>query len=164
MVQHSSRQMTVTVSRRGNDYYIVSESGDSVQAEVNPTWINVSVGLGHWSAKIGGLLANPNSNVKQLGLRDGTVLNVPYAFADLYHRYAASRRVTPEASLLSTCGEREIEQGVAAKPFYATDLDPKIAGRTHNLPGGACQAGRVAGRLQVSCGTRSCSVVLRGAN
>jgi hypothetical protein len=108
-----------------------------VQAEVNPTWINVTVGLGHWPAKIGGLLANPNGNVQQLGLRNGTVLNVPYGFQDLYHGYADSWRVTPEESLLSACGGREIEQGVAARPFYAADLDPQVAVRTRAV----CEAG-----------------------
>lgn len=138
----------VTVSRRGNDYSIVSEGGDSVQAEVNPTWINVTVGLGHWPAKISGLLANPNGNIGQLGLRNGTVLNVPYGFQDLYHGYADSWRVTPEESLLSACGEREIEQGVATKPFYAADLDPKLAERTR----ATCQAAGVKpGALLEAC-------------
>jgi hypothetical protein len=138
----------VTVSRHSNNYYIVSESGDSVQAVVNPTWINVSVGLGHWPAKISGLLANPNGNVNQLSLRNGTVLDVPYAFQDLYHRYADSWRVTPEESLLSACGGREIEQGVAAKPLYAANLDPKLAERTRAI----CQAAGVKqGALLDAC-------------
>ena len=138
----------VTVSRHGNDYNIVGESGDSVQAEVNPTWINVTVGLGHWPAKIGGLLANPNGNVQQLGLRNGTVLNVPYGFQDLYHGYADSWRVTPEESLLSACGAREVEQGVPARAFYAADLDPQVAVRTRAV----CEAAGVKkGALQDAC-------------
>jgi hypothetical protein len=138
----------VTVSRQGNAYSIVSQGGDSVQAEVNPTWINVSVGLGHWPATISGLLANPNGNLSQLALRDGTVLNVPYAFQELYPRYADSWRVTPKESLLSACGEREVEQGVAAKPFYASDLDPPVAERTRAV----CQAAGVKpGALLEAC-------------
>jgi len=138
----------VTVSRRGNDYTIVSENGDSVRAEVNPTWINVSVGLGHWPAKVSGLLANPGGNVDQLGRRDGTVLSVPYAFADLYYQYADSWRVEPKDSLLSACGEREIERGVAAKPFYAADLDPSVAQRTRAV----CRAAGVRqGALLDAC-------------
>jgi hypothetical protein len=138
----------VTVSRHGSNYSIVSETGDSVNAEVNPTWINVSVGLGHWPARISGLLANPSGNVRQLSLRNGSVLNVPYAFEDLYRGYADSWRVTPQESLLSACGDREIEQGVAAKPFYATDLDPKIAESTRAI----CQtAGVKPGALLEAC-------------
>jgi hypothetical protein len=138
----------VTVSRRGTTYAIVSETGDSVQAEVNPTWINVSVGLGHWPAKISGVLANPNGNVNQLALRDGTVMNVPYAFQDLYPRYADSWRVKQEESLLSACGDREIEQSVAAKPFYAVDLEPKLAEQSRAV----CQAAGVKeGALLDAC-------------
>jgi hypothetical protein len=138
----------VTVSRHGNSYSIVSESGDSVQADVNPTWINVSVGLGHWPATISGLLANPNGNIHQLSLRNGTVLGVPYAFQDLYRGYATSWRVTPEESLLSACGDREIELGVAAKPFYAADLDPKLAEQTRAI----CEAAGVKhGALLDAC-------------
>src|SRR5206468_3777520 len=37
----------VDIWRTGNVYIITSQSGDSVRAEVNASWINVSVGLGH---------------------------------------------------------------------------------------------------------------------
>jgi hypothetical protein len=45
----------VDVIRRGNVYRIIRENGDSVRAEVNPDWINVSVGLGSWPVKVRGL-------------------------------------------------------------------------------------------------------------
>jgi len=91
----------VDVWRRGNVYIITSQSGDSVRAEVNATWINVSVGLGHSSAKVRGLLANADGDVNKIATRDGTVLTNPFSFEDLYHRYADSWRVASNESLLS---------------------------------------------------------------
>ena len=55
----------VDVWRRGNVYFITGHSGDSVRAVVNASWINVSVGLGHWPDKVNGLLANADGNVNQ---------------------------------------------------------------------------------------------------
>ncbi len=138
----------VKIMRHGNHYSIISESGDSVIAEVNATWINVSVGLGHWPATISGLLANPNGNVNQLGLRNGTALSVPYGFQDLYGGYADSWRVKPEESLLAVCGEREPEHGIAAKPFYAADLPPAVAERTRAV---CTAAGVKPGALLDAC-------------
>jgi hypothetical protein len=114
----------VDVLRRGNVYMIVRENGDSVRAEVNPTWINVSVGLGRSPVKVRGLIANANGNVNQIETRDGTVLTNPFPFEDLYHHYAGSWRVASGESLLSCCGG-EIERGIPTKPFYANDL-PKF--------------------------------------
>jgi hypothetical protein len=114
----------VDVLRRGNVYMIVRENGDSVRAEVNPTWINVSVGLGRSPVKVRGLIANANGNVNQIEARDGTVLTNPFPFEDLYHNYADSWRVASGESLLSCCGG-EIERGIPTKPFYANDL-PKF--------------------------------------
>lgn len=114
----------VDVLRRGNVYMIMRENGDSVRAEVNPTWINVSVGLGRSPVKVRGLIANANGNVNQIETRDGTVLTNPFPFEDLYHHYADSWRVASGESLLSCCGG-EIERGIPSKPFYANDL-PKF--------------------------------------
>jgi hypothetical protein len=116
----------VDIVRRGNVYVIMGQNGDSVRATVNPTWIDVSVGLGRWPAKVSGLIANPNGNVNQIEARDGTVLTNPFPFEDLYHRYADSWRVAPRESLLSVCGGNEIERGIPRKPFYASDLEPKV--------------------------------------
>jgi hypothetical protein len=116
----------VDVTRKGNVYFITNQSGDSVRAEVNATWINVSVGLGRWPTKVSGLLANANGNVNQLETRDGTVLTNVFSFEDLYHRYADSWRVAPSESLLSVCGDRETEHGIPTKPFYAKDLEPNV--------------------------------------
>jgi len=116
----------VDIVRRGNVYVIMGQSGDSVRATVNPTWIDVAVGLGRWPANVRGLIANPNGNVNQIEARDGTVLTSPFSSEDLYHHYADSWRVAPRESLLSVCGDKEIERGIPGKPFYASDLEPNV--------------------------------------
>lgn len=120
----------VDVSRTGNVYLITSPSGNSVRAEVNATWINVSVGLGRLPPKLGGLLANANGNINQIETRDGTVLTNPFRFENLYHGFADSWRVPANESLLSACGDREIERGIPKRPFHANDLDPRLRERT----------------------------------
>ncbi|CAG0963202.1 hypothetical protein ANAEL_00753 [Anaerolineales bacterium] len=117
----------VDVWRIGNAYLITDQNGNSIRAEVNPTWINVSVGLGRWPTEVHGLLANANGNVNQIAARDGTVLEVPFSFEDLYTHYANSWRVPPYESLLSVCGGKAaVEHGIPKGPFYANDLDAKI--------------------------------------
>jgi hypothetical protein len=119
----------VKVSRSGSVYLIKHKNGDTVRAQLNHVaqpandWIDVSVGLGDGSQvpKVRGLLGNPNGNVDELGLRDGTVLKVPVSFEDLYHRYADSWRISPVHALL--CKERKIQTGIPGKPFYASDLN-----------------------------------------
>lgn len=121
----------VDVSRKGNVYLMIDPEGNSVHAVVNSinananNWIDVDVGLGHWPAKVSGLLANPSGNANALEARDGTVLAMPVSFADLYGRYGDSWRVQPNESLLSACGGKKIERGNPRKPFYASDLKPK---------------------------------------
>jgi hypothetical protein len=116
----------VDVTRRGNVYSIVSQSGDSVRATVNSSYIDVSVGFGHWPATVAGLLANANGNVNQIAARDGTVLTTQFAFDDLYHRYGDSWRVSPRESLLSVCGDGNVETGSPKRPFFAHDLPPEL--------------------------------------
>jgi hypothetical protein len=138
----------VDVVRRGNVYMITGQSGDSVRAEVNATWINVSVGLGRWPVKVRGLIANANGNVNQIKTRDGTVLTNPFPCEDLYHRYADSWRIASGKSLLSVCGNRGIEVGIPKKPFYANDLDPKVYEHTRAV---CTAAGVKAGPLLDAC-------------
>jgi hypothetical protein len=117
----------VDVSRRGNVYVIVDQTGNSVTATVNnDTWIDVEVGIGHWPATMRGLLANANGNVNQLAARDGTVLTNPFAFQEFYQRYGESWRVSPRESLLSACEAKEVEQGNPGRPFFAKDLEPGV--------------------------------------
>ena len=120
----------VDIWRRGNVYFILGQSGDSVRAVINPSYIDVSVGLGHWPANVTGLLANAEGNVNKIAARDGTVLTNPFSFEDFYHRYGESWRVAPGESLLSVCGDRNVERGNPRRPFYAKDLDPAVYART----------------------------------
>jgi hypothetical protein len=48
----------VTVTRRGNVYYITGRRGDSERVTVNAGWIDALVGIGRWPVKVTGLLAN----------------------------------------------------------------------------------------------------------
>lgn len=113
----------VSILRQGNVYLIASEGGNSVRATVNPTWIDVQVGLGNCCDKVQGLLANNGDNVNQIVARDGTVLNNPFAFQELYQHFGESWRVSPKESLLAACGDGNIERGNPRKPFFARDLD-----------------------------------------
>jgi hypothetical protein len=137
----------VDVWRRGNVYIIMDQSGNSVRAEVNDTWINVSVGLGRWPTKVSGLLANADGDVNAIATRDGTVLTNPFSFEDLYHAYADSWRVESRESLLSVCGE-EKERGIPSRPFYANDLDPDLARKTQAI---CLEAGLKEGALFDAC-------------
>jgi len=136
-----------TIRRKGNAYFIIGETGNSVRAEINDGWINVAVGLGQWPVKVRGLAANANNNVNQLATRDGIVLTNPFSFTDMYQRYATSWRVHDSDSLLSQCGEGV---GVAGppKPFDAHDLDPR---QTRRAVAACEEAGIKQGPLLDAC-------------
>jgi len=114
----------IDVSRSGNVYVISGQGGETVQAELQNGWIDVSVGLGHQpQAKVHGLLGDASgSTADDIATRNGTVLTQPVSFADLYHRYADSWRVAAADSLV--CADPKVEPGVPVVPFYANDLDP----------------------------------------
>jgi hypothetical protein len=117
----------VGIARQGNVYQLTSEEGDSMRATVNPTWIDVAVGLGTWPSSVHGLIANPNENVNQIAARDGFVLTNPFNFNDLYHRFADSWRVSGETSMLSVCnGGKPVEVRIPERTFYAQDLEPGV--------------------------------------
>jgi hypothetical protein len=122
----------VDITRKGNIYFISDSGGNWVRATVNtsPDYIDASVGIGRWPAKVSGLLANPNGNVNQVATRDGAVLTIPFSQEALYGRFADSWRISPRESLLSACSNKEIEQSVPRKLFFANDLDPQVSART----------------------------------
>jgi hypothetical protein len=158
----------VDVLRRGNVYVLRGESGDSVRAEINDTWINVSVGLGRRPVKVRGLIANADGNVNQIETRDGTVLTIPFSFEDLYPVYADSWRVPAHKSLLSVCWDRKTESGIPARQFFANDLDPQVYARTRAV---CMAAGVKAGALLDACtldvaviGTDAAAKVFVGAS
>lgn len=67
------------IVRRGNAYTVRGPNGDSARAVVNSDYIDVSVGLGRWPAKVKGLLANATSGkANEIETRDGKVLTAPF--------------------------------------------------------------------------------------
>ena len=120
----------VDIRHVGNVYLVADQKGNSMRAELNDTYINVTVGLGRWPADVHGVLANAKGQLNKIQARTGTVLTAPFPFADLYHEFADSWRVPPRESLLSTCGDGRIETGIPKKPFYARDLDPQVYKRS----------------------------------
>jgi len=139
----------VSIGRQGNLYQITSENGDSVRAEVNPTWINVYVGLGRWPSAVHGLLANANGNTSQIETRDHFVLTNAFNFDELYHRFADSWRMSAEKSLLSVCNaETEVERRTPKQTFYAKDLEPAVRDRAQGV---CATAGVKEGPLREAC-------------
>jgi hypothetical protein len=100
---------------------VQDENGDGIRAEDMGTYINLTVGLGHWPRTVRGVLANANGNVNAIEARTGGVLIAPFAFNQLYHEFADSWRVREKESLLSPCGER-VATGIPQEPFYANNL------------------------------------------
>jgi hypothetical protein len=146
------------VIRQSNVYTIWGASGDSVRAEMDGSYINVSVGLGKWPSAVRGLLANANGEVSEIETRGGQVLTAnltrdggllrgTFPFDDLYHPYADSWRIPAEASLLSVCG-RGSEPGIASRPFYAKDLAAQLA---EHARGVCTTAGVTPGPLLDAC-------------
>lgn len=119
-----------TIWHKGNVYTIIGPNGDSVRATVNGTYIDVNVGLGHWPAKVSGLLANYDNNVNQIASREGRPLTNPFPFDALYHTVGDSWRVSAKDSLLKVCGGAPRPSGNPSRPFYAQDLDQKTFDRT----------------------------------
>jgi hypothetical protein len=77
----------VRIARGGNTYLFMRPSGESVTADVNSAWINVSVGLDHLpQAKVYGLLGNANGDMAEddLATRRRMVLKQPLSFDQLY--------------------------------------------------------------------------------
>jgi hypothetical protein len=135
------------VIRKANMYYVLAPSGDSIRATVNSTYIDLSVGLGRWPSNVRGLLANANGKVNEIEAQDGAVLTSPFCFEKLYGHYADSWRVPPNQSMLNACGE-SIQRGIPKKPFFANDLDPKLARRNRAI---CTEAGVKEGPLLDAC-------------
>ena len=105
---------------------------DSMNATLNGSHINVSVGMGNWPAKVRGLLANANGKANAIEARGGAVLQAPFPFEALYGHYTESWRVPRRDSMLNACGEAK-EVGVPTEPFYANDLNPELARRNRDI-------------------------------
>jgi hypothetical protein len=136
----------VQIVRHGSVYIVTNDSGDSMSATLNPQWIDVNVGLGHALTEIRGLLGNPKGTEQVLATSAGVVLNEPVTFTDLYHTYADSWRVHPKDSMFTE--PATIKAGIPAKPFYASEIDPQLAGPALEV----CKAAGITNRdLLESC-------------
>jgi hypothetical protein len=114
----------VDINLVGGVYVVTDQSGNSVQVQQFPGYLNMSVGVGTWPTTVRGLLGNPNNDVNFLEASDGTVFSVPLSFGDLYQHYGNSWRVQPSDSLLAPCGR--VEESNPTKPFHVDDLDPRL--------------------------------------
>jgi hypothetical protein len=103
-----------------------------VRVTLNPTWLDVSVGLGEKPSHVRGLLVNANGKLNQLATSGGTVLTEPLSFKQLYFQYGDSWRVSPAASLLAVC-KGKARSGHPTRPFYAKDLPPAIAQKARKI-------------------------------
>ena len=128
--EHRNLDEQGEVARYGNVYVIRQDSGNSVRAEVNsgnPSWINVSVGLGEWPTTVHGLDATPKGKADAIETRGGTVLSPsPYVLSEFYKVYGESWRVRESESLLGACDEKPISEN-PSKPFYASELESRVA-------------------------------------
>jgi len=122
----------VVINRTGNTYTIVSDTGDSMKAEVTTNYINLSVGMGTWPTTVRGLLGNPNNDVTKLEAADGTVFNVPLSFNDLYNVYGDSWRTLPTATLLTPCSG-QLQAGNPREPFFVNNLPPDLRERAQSI-------------------------------
>jgi len=142
------------VSRTGNSYLIRGPHGDSVVAQLFPTWIDVSVGLSRSPSAVRGLLANANNNVHQVQERNGLVLTWPISFAVLYGSYTDSWRVAPGKSIL--CGHKVTASNPTA-PFHAENLEPAVAQRARAI----CRKKRVTNKALLDACTIDVAVTGR---
>jgi hypothetical protein len=145
----------VDILRRGNVYVVQDQRGNGLRAELNATYINVTVGLGRWPTKVSGILANAGSQINKIQARTGTVLTAPFPYATLYHEYADSWRVSEKESLLSVCGDGAIETGIPTRPFYAKDLDPQLYKRARDV----CRAAGVRDKSFLEACTLDVAVI-----
>jgi hypothetical protein len=145
----------VSIRHTGNIYLIVDGSGNSVRAEDNVSYTNVTVGLGHWPQTVHGILTNVKGHVNQIVARTGNTLTAPFVFADLYHNYADSWRVPAKESLLSVCSERVAESGMPSRPFYSRNLKPE----TYHRARGVCVTAGVKGKVLLDSCTLDVAVI-----
>jgi hypothetical protein len=115
----------VAITHTGNAYLIANSEGDSLRAQINDGWIDASVGLGHWPAAARGLLVNVHDDANLLATSDGAVLTQPISFEELYRRFGESWRAKQPSAI--SCAGQPKRKGLPAKPFFARDLERKLA-------------------------------------
>ena len=144
-----------TIWHRGNVYTVIGPNGDSIRATVNATWIDVNVGLGHWPAKVSGLLANYQDDVNQIASRAGRPLATPFTFESLYRNVGDSWRLSGKESLLNVCGGAPKRLDNPARPFFARDLEQATYARTRAV----CVAAGVKGETLLDACTLDVAVL-----
>jgi hypothetical protein len=145
----------VRLTRSGDVYTVANQAGETVQATLNSTWINVSVGLGHsLHGPVRGLLGNANGTpADDIAPRDRTAFAQPVLFDDLYRQYGESWRVPAGESML--CGDDKNEYIIPQKPFYAADLDPREFERAQTV----CTAAGVTNKTLLEACTLDTAVL-----
>lgn len=109
------------ISRTGTVYVVTDPQGDSMQATMNGTHIDVSVGLGSYPETVSGLLANAPGSNDELETSKGEVIDTPVDLQTLYDVYGDSWRVAAGDSLVSACDE-PAENADPTAPFWADEL------------------------------------------
>lgn len=122
----------VDIKRTGNIYVAIDQNGNSMRADLNGTYMNVSVGLGRWPTQVRGLLANPGNNPSKLMMRTGQVLTAPFAFDALYGKYAQGWRGGGAGSPLRACGTKG-SFSTPNRTLYASDLPVQLANRARAI-------------------------------
>ncbi|NYS26467.1 VWD domain-containing protein [Rhodobacteraceae bacterium 2376] len=110
----------------GTNSYLMVHTGDgdmdtgysAVQVIVGPQWVDIIVGLDDaWAGTVEGLLGNFDGNPDtDIALPDGTVLDRPLTFEDLYGDYRDAWRVATEDQSLFTYAA-----GEGPDSFYLPD-------------------------------------------
>lgn len=109
------------ISRNGQVYLVTDPQGDSMQATMNGTYVDVSVGLGAYPETVSGLLANAPGSNSELETSSGEVIDTPVDLQTLYDVYGDSWRVPAASSLVSACDE-PAENADPTTPFWADEL------------------------------------------
>ena len=119
------------VYRKGTTYTILSGKGERIEVTLFKNHLDLEVSLSSSrDGKVVGLLGNNNDNRNDdFALRDGTLLNQPVAFQQLYSNYANSWRITQQTSLFDyKLGENTTtftNPNYPTNPFTAKDLTPE---------------------------------------
>ena len=109
------------ITRNGQVYLVTDPQGDSMQATMNGTYVDVSVGLGSYPETVSGLLANAPGSNSELETSSGEVIDTPVDLQTLYDVYGDSWRVPAGSSLVSACDE-PAENADPTAAFWADEL------------------------------------------
>ena len=124
----------------------------AVQVFAGPAWVDIVVGLEeYWQGQVEGLLGNFDGDpATDIALPDGTVLERPLRFEDLYGDYREGWRVLDEEQSLFTYGPGEGPDSFYL-PDYPTSMitvsdfsDDEVAAAAARLEGSGLEPGTLA--------------------